>query len=276
MDTFMRTWRLMDDALGVLKKDPELLVFPFLSSIAAALVAASFALPLLDEGARHLLTRLGENDPLVYLWAFLFYVANSFVVIFFNAAIVACALARMTGRDPTVRFGLRAAWHRRRPIFLWALATGTVGFLLRMIEERVGGVGRIVVALLGMTWSVTSFLVVPVLVHKGTGPVDAYQDSVAMLTRSWGEQIIGTVSFAWLFVVLGLVPAGVLFGVATTGSLIATGTAAVLCVLYLVVLGLAQSTLQAIYQAAVYCYARTGSAPDGFDERALAHSFRPR
>jgi hypothetical protein len=68
----------------------------------------------------------------------------------------------------------------------------------------------------------------------------------------------------------------VLFAVATTGSLIATGTTAVVCVLYLVLLGLAQATLHAIYQAAVYCYAHTGRAPDGFDERALAQSFRSR
>lgn len=276
MNTFMRTWRLMDDALGVLKKDPELLVFPMLSSIAGVLVAGSFALPLFDESIQQFVSRAGADDPLVYVWMFLFYMASYFVVLFFNAALVACALARMTGRDPTIRFGLRMAWKRLGPIVLWTLVTSTVGFVLQLIEERVGIVGRIVVALLGMTWSVTSFLVVPVLVHKGTGPIEAYTASASMLQDSWGEQIVGTVSFALLFVVLGILPAGVLFFVATTGNLIATATTAVLCALYLIVLGLAQSTLHAIYQAAVYCYAFTGRAPHGFDAQALATSFRPR
>lgn len=276
MDKFPQTWRLMSSSWDVLKKDPELLLFPLLSSIAGALVVGSFALPLADEGMTSFLARLGENDLLIYLWVFLFYVVNYFVVIFFNSAIVACALARMTGRDPTVRFGLRAAWRRVWPIFLWALVTSSVGFLLRMIEERVGIVGRIVVAVLGMTWSVTSFLVVPVLVHKGKGPIEAYTDSVSMLKHTWGEQIIGNVSFALLFLVFGLLPIGVVALAAMTGSLLATGTVVVIGVIYLVLLGLAQSTLHAIYQAAVYCYAHTGTAPAGFDEHTLANSFRRR
>ena len=276
MNTFTRTWRLMRNALGVLKKDTELLVFPVLSTIAAGLVMVSFAIPLLGDGVRPLLARAGAHDPVLYVWGFLFYFANYFVVIFFNAAIVACALARMTGDDPTVRFGLRTAWRRLGPIVLWALATSTVGFALRVIEERVGMVGRIVVAVLGMTWSVTSFLVVPVLVHKGKGPIDAYTDSIAMLKRSWGEQIVGNVSFGLLFVVLGFVPVGLVVAVATTGSTIALGTAIAISGIYLLLLVLAQATLQAIYQAAVYCYAYTGSAPEGFDERALADSFRQR
>lgn len=51
--------------------------------------------------------------------------------------------------------------------------------------ERVGVTGRLVVALLGMAWSVTSFLVVPVLVHKGSGPVEAYTESATMLKQAW-------------------------------------------------------------------------------------------
>jgi len=43
---------------------------------------------------------------------------------------------------------------------------------------------------------------------------------------------------------------------------------------YLLLSALVQSTLQAIYQAAVYRYASEGRAPEGFDERMLAGSFR--
>lgn len=274
MGTLKRTWRLMNSAWNVLKKDKELLLFPVLSSIAAALVVGSFSLPLAGEGVGQILSRAGEIGWMVYLWVFLFYVASYFVVIFFNSAIVACALARMTGDDPTVRFGLRMAWNRLWSIFLWALVTSTVGFVLRVIEERVGLVGQIVVALLGMTWTVTSFLVVPVLVHKGKGPAGAYKDSVSMLKKSWGEQIVGNVSFALLFAVLGFLPFGLVLAVAALGSPIALWTAVALWGVYLVLLGLTQSTLLAIYQAAVYCYAHTGTAPEGFGEQALASSFR--
>lgn len=274
MGTFSRTWRLMRASWEVLKKDKELLVFPLLSSIAALLVMGTFAMPLLDEGVVQYLSRAGENDPVVYLWLFLFYFGNSVVVIFFNAAIVACALARMNGKDPTLRFGLQMAWQRLSEIILWALATSTVGFLLRVLEDRFEFVGRLVVAMLGMAWSVTSFLVVPVLVHKGKGPVGAYKESASMLKRSWGEQITGSVSFALLYAALGLPPVAVVLGIALTGNLLALGAAIAGSVVYLVLLALVQSTLQAIYQAAVYCYASAGAAPSGFDERMLAGTFR--
>ncbi|MBU6422397.1 MAG: hypothetical protein KGL98_08110 [Gammaproteobacteria bacterium] len=41
-----------------------------------------------------------------------------------------------------------------------------------------------------------------------------------------------------------------------------------------VALGLVQSTLQTIYQAAVYRYAADGQAPKGFDGQLIADAFR--
>lgn len=276
MGRFSRTWRMMGASWAVLKQDKELLVFPVLSTLAMILVLISFASPLLNGGVRQHLERGDHSGVIVYAGMFLVYLAVYFVMIFFNAAIVACALQRMSGSDPTIGFGLAAAWKRLPQIFGWALVTSTVGLILRAIEERVGVIGQIVVAVLGMTWTVTSFLVVPVLVNEGKGPFDAYSDSVAMLKRSWGEQIIGNVSFGLIFMVLGIVPVGLVILATMSGSQPATDAALVICAAYLIVATLVQSTLQAIYQAAVYRYARNGAAPEGFDAELLAGSFRRR
>jgi hypothetical protein len=276
MGTLSRTWEIMRASWAVLKRDPELLVFPVLSFIAFLLVMGSFLLPLLGEGGLQSLGWIGESGPLAYVLGFLFYVATAFVVIFFNSALIGCALARMTGKDPTVGFGLRVAWRRLPQIFLWTLATGTVGLLLRIVEERVGFAGRLVVAVLGMAWSVTSFFVIPALVHKGSGPVEAYTESATMLKQTWGEQITGAVSFSLLFGLLGLPPVALIVGVALTGSGPAIGVAFASSLVYLILLVLVQSTLQSIFQAALYVYAQAGSAPAGFDEHALEKSFRLR
>jgi len=45
-------------------------------------------------------------------------------------------------------------------------------------------------------------------------------------------------------------------------------------VVYLVALGLIQSTLQTIYQVAIYLYAANGQAPSGFDNQLVADAFR--
>ncbi len=67
----------------------------------------------------------------------------------------------------------------------------TVGLLLRAIEERVGWLGRIVVKLIGVAWALATFLVVPVLVTRDVGPIDAVKESAALLRETWGENLIG-------------------------------------------------------------------------------------
>src|SRR6185437_8830886 len=122
----------------------------------------------------------------MYAAMFVFYFLDYFVIIFFNSALVACVLKQIDGVQPTLGYGLAVARQRLPQILGWALLTSTVGILLRLLEEKVG--------LLGMAWSVTSFLVVPVLVAEDTGPIESYKRSVEMLRRTWGEQIIGNVS----------------------------------------------------------------------------------
>ena len=284
MGKFSRTVSLMRASWEVLKQDKELLLFPLLSGICCVLVLASFAGPMFAmtdwQAAGESMTsstaqaagasdgNLSTEQVMHMLVLFLFYCCNYFVIIFFNAGLIACAQIRMEGGDPTVGDGLRAAWARLPAIAGWALLAATVGMVLRMIEERSNLVGRIVVGLLGMAWSLTSFLVVPILVIENEGPVSALQQSAGMIKKTWGEQIIGNFSFGLIFVLLAL--PGVL--------LVALGVAAhnvpliVVAVLYFLGIALTQSALQGIFQAALYLYMRDGQAPDGFETDVLQAS----
>ena len=49
-----------------------------------------------------------------------------------------------------------------------------------------------------------------------------------------------------------------------------------LAVLYLIVLGLVQSALQSIFQAAVFLYARDGQVPEGFEADLLGNAMARR
>jgi hypothetical protein len=268
----------------VLKQDKELLLFPLLSGICCVLVLASFAGPMLamtdwqaasqgmTSSTAEALTasdgKISMEQGMRILGLFLFYCCNYFVIIFFNAGLIACAQIRMEGGDPTVGDGLRAAWARLPAIAGWAVLAATVGLVLRMIEERSNLVGKIVAGLVGMAWSLTSFLVVPILVIENEGPVGALQRSAAMLKKTWGEQIIGNFSFGLIFILLAL--PGVLFlmmGIAANSVAVI-----VVSVLYFIGISLAQSALQGIFQAALYLYMRDGEAPDGFEAAALQAS----
>lgn len=275
MGKFARTWQLMGASWRMLMQDKRLIVFPLVSGAALAIVIALFAVPVFVAFEGHSKPGGPVHMTLpMYAAMFVFYFLDYFVIIFFNSALIACVLKRIDGEQPTLGYGLAVARQRLPQILGWALMASTVGMLLRLLEEKVGFVGRIVVGLLGMAWSVTSFLVVPVLVAEDTGPIESYKRSVEMLKRTWGEQIIGNVSFGLIFGLFGIVPAMILFFLAIEAGKAALLVVGAILVVYLVALGLVQSTLQTIYQVAIYLYAANGEAPSGFDSQLVADAFR--
>ncbi len=251
-ERFSRSWALIRASAAVLRQDTELLALPAVSGLATLLVALSFAAPFVLWAAGHpQAMEQGEIPPLWLLWGFLFYLVQYFVIFYFNTALVGAAAIRLDGGDPTVRDGLRIANSRLSAIFGYAMVAATVGLLLRAIEERAGAVGKWVVGLLGVAWTVASFLVVPVLVHRGVGPLEALKESASLLKQTWGENLIGQggvgIVFGLMQVLLWLVvlvPAfAALFGQQTAlfFALVFLGVIASL------LLGLVQAALSAIY-----------------------------
>ena len=277
MGKLERSWRLMVASWNVLKEERSLVVFPLLSGIGTALVVASFWVPLFNTQSLNALQHNhGHDTTAAYTLLFLFYFCCYLVTIFFNSALIACALDFMDGNRPTLRYGLSTAWERFPQIFGWAFVASTVGLALRMIEERVGLIGRIVVSLLGMAWTATAFLVVPVLIAEKRGPIEAYKTSATLLKESWGEQIIGNVGFGLVIVLVGILPAVIIGAVLLAAFPKAALFIISMGVIYLIALMLVQSTLFSIYQAAVYRYAADGKAPPGFEDEYLVDAFRAR
>jgi len=261
----------------VLRSDKELLLFPALSSIAALLVAASFIAPALGLG----LFRGGEEafGPVEIAWLFAFYLSQYFVIFFFNTALVGAAMIRLDGGDPTVSDGLRIARECLPQIIGYAAIAATVGLILRALEQRAGVIGQIVIGLIGVAWTVATFLVVPVLVAQRIGPVDALKESAGLLKKTWGENLIGNggigMAFGLLIFLVLAAGLGLSIGLGTvTGS--APLTVGLLCVtgLAVMLLALVQAALAGIYSAALYRYATVGEAPEGFDGVVLKDAFQ--
>ena len=263
----------------VLMLDKELLVFPLLSGIACVLVLASFIAGIWGSGIAQ--TNEDVSEPVIWVTLFAYYFANYFVIVFFNSALIACAMIRFQGGDPTVGDGLRAAGARIAQITAWALLAASVGVVLRLIEERVQFVGRIVIALLGAAWTIAAYFAVPVLVVEKVGPVDAFRRSAALIRKTWGESLvsnvgIGLVTFlaGALIVVTTVAVTGVLAVKLASLTVVWTGLA-VLAVL-LVLLALVSSALSSIVLAALYLYAAEQKLPEAFEGTALPEAFAAR
>jgi Family of unknown function (DUF6159) len=184
---------------------------------------------------------------------------------------------RFDGKAPTVGDGWRIASARSGRILGYALIAATVGMILRAIQERVGFLGRFVVGLLGVGWTVATAMVVPVLVSHDVGPIDAVKESAGLLKKTWGENVIGRggLGLAFLVVYLGIIVGAIalLAGAVWVGSVALVVTLAIATVATLVLTALAHAALSGIYAAALYRYATTGSAGTGFDSGALQTAF---
>jgi hypothetical protein len=278
---FARSWALMKASATVLRSDKSLLVFPLLSGLCTLLVAASFLIPVavMVIGGEHAGQDFHQRMPVgAYLLMFAFYLVQYFVIIFFQTALTGVALMHLRGEPTSVAAGFALARSRLPHIFGYALIAATVGLLLRMVQERLGLIGRLVVGFLGLAWTVATFLVVPILASQDVGPVDAVKRSVELLKRSWGENLIGNggigVVFGLLMLLAVLVAAALIGGAVASQSIVAIVFAVVVVVFGFILLGLIQSSLHGIYAAALYRYAESGEASVGFDQGLLEQAFR--
>jgi hypothetical protein len=272
---FSRSWTLAMASAQVLRSDKELLLFPVLSSLAALLVMATFVVPMFA-------LRIFEHGMSVpgAILGFAFYFCLYAVAFFFNSALVAAALIRLEGGDPSLSDGFAAARARIGPILGYAAIAATVGLVLQAMKDRDNNlIVRMIGSGLGVAWTLSTFLVVPVLVAENLGPIDAIKQSIGLLKRTWGENAIGNVgigaAFGLMTVGVILVGAALVFGAATISVKLAIAIG-VLCVLALVLLGIVQSALSAIYSAALYRYATVGEAPAGFEGTGMAVAFAPK
>lgn len=273
-----RSWELTKASLAVLSADKELLIYPLLSGLASVLVLITFAVPAVLAGLGDRLAT-GEDGVRVLgaIVAFCFYVTQYFVILFCNTALVGAALIRLRGGDPTVGDGFRIAFQRLGVILGYAVVSATVGMVLRAIAQRGGVVGRIVSSFFGLAWGLATFLVVPVLVVEGVGPIDAVKRSAAYLKKTWGEQLAGNLGMGAVFGLLtfGVALAGIggIIAAAVLESGLLLALAVIGMVAAFVALGLVSSALAGIYAAAVYRYAADGQAGAFFPERLVKDAF---
>ena len=269
MERVERAFRLLRASWEVLKKDRELIVLPVVSGVITLVVAGSFVAAAWGTGG----IRSGQNpSALSYLLLALFYFCAYLVGIFFNAAVVAAAMIRLKGGDPTLADGLRAARAKLGPIVAWAAIAATVGMILRALEEKAGIIGRIVISIVGVAWSAVTFFVVPVILFEDAGATDAVKRSAGIFKQRWGETLVGTGGIGLAVVVLSIpvivvaviigvlsVPLGFLVGIVGISGLVAIG-----------------ATMSGIFNAALYRFATTGEAAPPFEASDLQGSFRQR
>ena len=261
---------------AVVSEDRKLVVLP-LVSLAAVLSTSAV-----------LLFSIWQTDPFVTVVgpygestskftptpaAAAIFVVGTFVVTFigmsFNAALIVAANERLDGGDPTVRSALAGAMKHAGPIAIWALISCTISIALRAASERAGLLGRIVLSITGVVWSVATFFVLPAMIVEGIGVKAAFRRSKSLLRSTWGEQVIGGGMVSVLIIPALVILAIVALILAQLSWIVGLGSF-VVGTLLVIAFG---NMVSMVFSTVLYKFAQNGVAPAGFTAEQLNSAF---
>jgi hypothetical protein len=278
-DSFGRGWNIAKASWSVLKRHPKLLVLPAISAVALLALVGLFA-AMAGMSGLHLPKRfpngIDHGTVTAYAAFFVLYFTGIFVAVFFNAALVFCALQAFAGHEPSLRQGLATATGRLPQILMWALVASTVGLLLQALADLLKDKFGIFGGLLGFVgqaaWAVATYFTVPVLVVEGTGPIEAIKRSSALLREKWGEAASGSGGLGLVSSIL-ILPAALLIVLLAVQGLPVLPLF-VIVAFYILAVSLVFTTLGTLFRTGVYVYAATGNAPAPYGEDLVRGAFR--
>jgi hypothetical protein len=162
-------------------------------------------------------------------------------------------------------------------IAAWALVSGTIGFVLKTIEQRSSRLGGFVASLIGAGWAIATYFVVPVLVVEKVGPWEALKRSTSLIRRTWGEALVGNMGigliiFAATLPGIALIVLGIVLGGAT-GQMAWTIAGVAAGAIWIALAGLVSWAAQSVLLTALYLFASEGQAPAQFDAVLLQSAF---
>jgi hypothetical protein len=249
MTIFDTTHGIGKAALRVLRARPRLVLFPLLT-VAVNLTLVLILLP-------------GLNDPTDGLTLALLYFLGHGVAVFFTAALTCEALRALRGQSTSLAGGVGCAASRIGALAAYAAIESSVGIALRAVG-RVGSphLGSWVKMLLGDTWSLLSYLSLPVLIAERRGSYESLLRSSELMRRTWAETTISEFGFRLLCAHLVI---GLIFICLVLARLINEPLVLAIAITLFLAGVMVVTTLQAIYRAALYIFAAEGVVPDDFD-----------
>jgi hypothetical protein len=270
MQTIRRSYYIFRESLTILAKDKEILIFPLLSGVLTIIAFATMVFAGLTTG---LLQQLGgRENPLGWAVLFVWYFVSWFIVLFFNVAVIACAKIRLSGGDPTIADGFRAAMEHLGRIAMWALVSATVGIILRVIAERARIVGRIIAGIFGAAWAIATYFIVPVMIFERRTLRESVRQSTQLIAKTWGESLVAAGGVG-AFSMLLAIPALALPLVGLFISPWAAVAGLILMIGYWIALSIITSALSAIFRTGLYLYATEGRTPPGFTGEYVQQAF---
>jgi hypothetical protein len=285
----------------VIVRNKELLIFPIFISLASAVILLFFFAPavLWPTGHSYLSAEhwqaLGHKfftktsgagreqftySPVAIAYLVFLYFVSMFVATFFNVAFYNEILEALSGRPVSLGRGLKFACSRWKAIVMWTLFAGMIGLIIKAIEQRFDLVGKIIARLVGAAWSIASVFVIPIIVRdeESVNPLVMLKKSASILTRTWGEGLIGYIGMGAINLVVMI---GSLIVIVATGIISAKLNnfwllGSVLVCWFVMMLGWSylMNVASLVFKSALYLYAAEGIISEPYDQELLDSSWK--
>jgi len=265
MSRIRRGWELTKKSWALLRAHPQLIRFPLYGAVAMTLLAIVTLGPglyLFEEDV------LAGAIPLVVLGVYVL----SVVGVYFSVGLAAAADMIFRGQEADVSDGLAVARSRFPQICGWAAISTAISLVMGALENQGGIGGQIAARVVGMAWSLVTFLAVPVIAIEGPGAFGTLKRSASIFRERWGQQITGNLAIGGAIFLFGVLPAAamIVLGVVIWSSASFLGALLVIVgALILAVALLVQKALSGIFGVALYRYALDGQAVGGFSAEEL-------
>lgn len=297
MSKFRRSWLLLKSSLSIIARNKPLLVFPILVFTLMCVIVLFFLAPMILQPTGHsylqaehwqalgnsLFTHSdGDNlrseigfTPLALAYLAFLYFVSMFFATYFNVAFYHEILAALSGDPVSIARGLKFANTRLKAILTWALFAGLVGLIIKVIEQRLEIVGRLIARFLGLAWSIAAVFVIPIIVRDedSANPLNMLRRSAEILKRSWGEALIGYVglSFANMLIMIASLVflIGALFASIALSNFWILAVAGGLWLFGMVAWSYVSSVASQVYKGALYLYAAEGVIPEPYSREML-------
>jgi Family of unknown function (DUF6159) len=293
-----RSWKqskaITSQAWGVIKQNPYMLAFPAVAgvlAIIAFLIIGGIGVAAMGWSAVTSDAASGEVSDGSAIVGVAFFAVAAYVATLITqimmGGLVKCADEELQGRDSSFGAGLAASFARLPALLGWALIETVVGWLISLVQGNgtsdnifVTILRLVLASLMAVAWTIITFFVLPLIILRGKGPLQAIKESVTLIRSTWGMQVAGGVRIGGIIGLIAVLP-GILVAVAG-GFIAAAGTPAVgvplsaLGVIVVIAASVLINAMKAIFSVALLHYVEGAQGFGPFSTEDLQSAVRVR
>jgi hypothetical protein len=276
MGKFANSKALAGASFGVLKSEKKLAAIPAVSALTCGVIAVAVGGGVVLTADFIANPAPGQDDFSLTPVSWAIGIVGLFIIglvsQMFAATLIAAANERLDGGSFTMGQAFSKATTRTPSILGWSAINSTVGLVLQAIRDKAGFLGDIAAGLIGAAWNVVTWLVLPIIIIEGIGPIAAIKKSATLLKTTWGENLFAQAGIGLIGFLL-MLPGILIFGGL---SFVLPVVGIPLLFIWVVVISCLMSALGAIYRTALYRFAVGLPNGDVFTQEELAGAFKPK